>query len=674
MTGDRPSIDSSVAPMPFDWREALGALRRRAPLAGVTLTVVWAAVLAFTFTQTPTYEAQVALTTPENHMPSLPIDASIGAALGLRGQSLDSQKWMLTNPILLNGVAEQLGLNMSGSDLAGRVRVDIIGSSLMVMKVRDDEAGRAADIANRIAESHVEDTRQRAHDSLLSTVDALSEQLNTLDDRLAQNEGSLRDFQASHNIIDIQSQASQTANLIGTISAQITSAQAGRASASDQADYYRRVLSSEDRTYIASSTVARNPLVSSLESQLSTLEADRAAQAATRGPEHPEMVALDDRIIALRLELAAAVQTVVNQEVESENPAYREAGQQLAAAEALALAESARVSAFEAELSEQLAELQSLPDLSVQLSHLQRDATASAAVYVDLLQRYEKARAQSEVALTSIEVHSSAEPPAFPVKPRKVLNAAIGLLLGIGLGLLLVMAAEVIADPLRSERHARAELDLPILGTIPGAPRSLGRVIDEISTPGSSADDAYQALRLSVQAASAGSIVIAGGSRSGREREVALGLATAGAQAGLKTLLLEGDLRAPSFGAALGLKSDMGLADCLGGAQDPADCAQPTTIANLSVLAAGARASGTVSLLESPAARDALKTACGGFDLVVATAPAWPTPDVLPLASVLGAALVVVREGRSSRTVVKELCERLSRTGCPPIGLCILRK
>jgi capsular polysaccharide biosynthesis protein len=57
--------------------------------------------------------------------------------------------------------------------------------------------------------------------------------------------------------------------------------------------------------------------------------------------------------------------------------------------------------------------------------------------------------------------------PLEPVRPRKLVNLVIGLLLGLVSGAGLALAAEALRRTIRTPRDVARELHLPVMGMIP---------------------------------------------------------------------------------------------------------------------------------------------------------------------------------------------------------------
>ena len=127
---------------------------------------------------------------------------------------------------------------------------------------------------------------------------------------------------------------------------------------------------------------------------------------------------------------------------------------------------------------------------------------------------------------------------------------------------------------------------------------------------------------------------------------IALDLAAALVLTSAKVLLVDADLRKPSLGMMLGVRSLPGLNALLEGriGLDEALCkVQPM---GLSFLPAGKPSTNPAELVQSPFMRKLLTDAALMFDwIVVDSTPVLPFAESVCLASVCGATLLVAREG-----------------------------
>jgi protein-tyrosine kinase len=150
----------------------------------------------------------------------------------------------------------------------------------------------------------------------------------------------------------------------------------------------------------------------------------------------------------------------------------------------------------------------------------------------------------------------------------------------------------------------------------------------------------------------------------------ALNLAIALAQQYDHTVLLvDADLRKPSVHQYLGLKQDVGLAQCLSGQATLEQALVKTGIGKLVVLPGGTGVNNQLELLSSNRMKSLiqeLKTRYADRYIVFDTAPVLPFADAQVLSTLVDGVLFVVREGMARLHSVKEALETLK--GAPFLG------
>jgi receptor protein-tyrosine kinase len=147
---------------------------------------------------------------------------------------------------------------------------------------------------------------------------------------------------------------------------------------------------------------------------------------------------------------------------------------------------------------------------------------------------------------------------------------------------------------------------------------------------------------------------------------LAMHLAVALAALGVRTLLVDGDLRSPRQHLAFGLKNRRGLADFLGGGGVQfAACRD-----NLAVLVAGVARAEPLELLAEPRLGRLLTAAARRFGAVLIDTPAAARgPDLQIFAALAGGALVVARHGAARAAPLRRLRRTLAPTRARVVGL-----
>ncbi len=152
---------------------------------------------------------------------------------------------------------------------------------------------------------------------------------------------------------------------------------------------------------------------------------------------------------------------------------------------------------------------------------------------------------------------------------------------------------------------------------------------------------------------------------------LAANLAVALAEGGLKTLLIDADLRRPAVHTVIRPSREVpGLAQCLGSEVVKfGDAIQFDAMPNLSVLYAGGRSDRPQDLLSTPRFSELIDTCMREFDItVVDTPPSNASADARRIAAVVGYALLVVGQNKSFVSDVKILSEELTADQSVIIG------
>ena len=149
----------------------------------------------------------------------------------------------------------------------------------------------------------------------------------------------------------------------------------------------------------------------------------------------------------------------------------------------------------------------------------------------------------------------------------------------------------------------------------------------------------------------------------GRTR-LALDLARKLAASGVRTLLVDGDLRSPGLHRAFRLPNERGLADFLAGRDvKPTQCSD-----NLAVLVAGGTPGEPLEALASPRLRPLLSAAATRFGAIVIDTPAAHRgPDLQIFAALAGGALVL--HGGAGESALARLRRSLQACAAQVVGI-----
>ena len=152
---------------------------------------------------------------------------------------------------------------------------------------------------------------------------------------------------------------------------------------------------------------------------------------------------------------------------------------------------------------------------------------------------------------------------------------------------------------------------------------------------------------------------------------VAANLAVSLSQIGVKTLLVDGDLRRPALDRMIRRSVEGGgLTECLQSTNAPfGPSIDPDVLPNLSLLYAGRSAPNTQEMLGGDRFRALMNFCLREFEVtIIDTPPANTSTDARRIGSVAGYALIVTAKDKTFVKDVKTLTSELRSDGCIPVG------
>lgn len=330
------------------------------------------------------------------------------------------------------------------------------------------------------------------------------------------------------------------------------------------------------------------------------------------------------------------------------------------------------------EISKKLTELQAqIDDIDLQIANDSADADLSLKrnSLIDqqalFKQRLDQLQVDAQLATGGAQMLREASVPTSPVEPTPLRSALLALIVGLLLGLGAAFLLDFLDDTVKApDDLVRASGGLSLLSVVPSNPPPDNRPV-ALSKPGDYAAEVYRGLRTSLQFLSLDSdfrtMQFTSPMPGDGKTTTAANVATVFAQAEVKTLLIDADLRKPRQHQVFGVDSTRGLVEVLLGAPF-SEVVQPI-LENLDLLPAGSIPPNPSEMLGSRQMRDLLKRLSNDYDIVIVdSAPVLPVTDSVALAASVDAVVLVGQSGRSSIRQVGEALGQLQRVQAPIIG------
>jgi capsular exopolysaccharide synthesis family protein len=259
------------------------------------------------------------------------------------------------------------------------------------------------------------------------------------------------------------------------------------------------------------------------------------------------------------------------------------------------------------------------------------------------------------------------------IAPRPKLNLALGLLVGLALGVGLAVLREVLDTRVKSPADLTERFKIPTLSVVGLHPQAKDQPLIVRDDQHSPRAEAFRRLRTNLQFVDVDnvprSIVVTSALENEGKTTTACNLAIALASAGADVILVDGDLRRPSIAGYLGIEGSVGLTNVLIGQVELDDALQPWgTTGRMHVLPAGVIPPNPSELLGSQHMQDLIVELEGRGLVLIDAPPLLPVTDAAVLAAEASGALLVIRLGKTRREQVSHALAALHSVGAHVYG------
>jgi succinoglycan biosynthesis transport protein ExoP len=521
------------------------------------------------------------------------------------------------------------------------------GTRLIDITVEDIDPRRAQQLAQSMVKEFLDQSFEQKYSVAKAANDFLLQEADRLKEKLHKSEQAVQTYREQYHAVSLEEKQNIIVEKLKELNLKVTEAKAERLKLEADAAAIREGRATTPEELLKLASVAALPEVQDLRRQLANRQTVFKTDVQTRGL----------RQILNRTLLSAGDQVMKSYEVAK----TREAN-------------------LVAALNEQEQAALELNRIAVPYNVLVREVESDRALYESVLTRMKETGVTKGLSENSIHLIESPLVAAGPVKPGKLKVLVLALLAGFTTGTGLVFGIGMADSSIRSIDEAERISGLPVLTLVPESRRKDLKTEPVLMTgPASHEAEAFRTLRTALsffgQEKELKTVLFTSPNPAEGKTYCSLNYAVAAAQMGLRTLLIDADLRRASLSkVVLANTEDPGLTACLAGRASIDECCTATGIENLWFLGAGERASKPAELLASGELARLLEESALHFDrIVLDSAPINSVSDTQLIAKNVQTVCLVVRAGKTPRRAVLRACARLARATHNPGGIVLNR-
>ncbi len=686
MTGQNTASESSQ-PKLFDAREivVIFVRHKRPILIAVAIVLALTAILYLFQEKQFTSVARIAV---ERQNTDLVDTNSGGRELTTDSPSVDTEVHILESPEVMRRAAEELGLankpgyglpedggdeddepsiERAANTLSANSEVTREGESYAItLEYTDNDPEMAHKITQAIVAAYIGGQQSDKGEQRTEEIDFLADRIKNLKEELLAAETEVARYRASTNLVDIKGDSTAAQQELSVLGTQLANAQAEAAAAQARAEAARQG---------AISNVVTSPVVNQLREQRARLLAQQQSLMARYGEKHPTIINIENQLDAINRSLAA----------EQANLNSERANIQ-AAVVAEARAAQNRVQSIRGSLNRAEGELMAGNNASVRLAELEREAESTRQLYQAFLDRYRLASAAQGTERSNAYVIAEASLPIVPSFPSLPAFGLGGLLAALLAGTLTAIGFEANEKGFRSRRAVEDALDVRVIAAIPDvatmsetqvateAPLELANYLleDPESVFGESFRSIITALGIGMAPNAPKTVALTSSLASEGKTTSSICLARTAANMGLRTLIIDCDVRRRAVSRALLENIEYGLRDVLNGEASVENAIVMDPASGAHVLPQRGGGSLNYSLAGSPAMEKLLNHLKSLYDLIILdTAPVIPVAESRAISAMADSVLLIVRWRKTPTSAVELALDALNSVDANVDG-CIL--
>lgn len=421
--------------------------------------------------------------------------------------------------------------------LQGRVHVGIVHkkTSVVALSLVGEHKQKSTAILDQLVAQYnldaIEDKNQISENTanfIKNRLLIISEELNAVDVDVA-------DFKEKNKLTDIASESSLYITGVSESEKELLEASTQMKLVDYMLNYLHEI--NEKEGLVPVNLGFKNEAISFLSNTYNTLILKRNQLLKTSSEINPMVIDLNDNIAQIKTNLTQSLQNSKS-------------------------SVSFKLNSLKRRNTQLKSHIANVPQQELVYRDIQRQLQIKEALYLYLLQKREETAISLAVTVSNAKIIDEAYGSIVPISPKKTQVVMIAFLIGLLIPGLVIYVQNYLNTKIQNKSDLE-DINAPYIGDIPLLEK--GKEKSVVNTGTDSVSEAFRILRRSVifnvkNGDNIGNILMIGSSISGEGKTlVALNLATSLALSGKKVLLLELDLRNPSFRKEFKINSNKGF-------------------------------------------------------------------------------------------------------------------
>ena len=605
------------------------------------------------------------------------------------------------------------------------LKIDRLDQTKVIeVSLTDADPTKIQFILNNLADSYLKYSLEEKRAEVEQGVEFVQQQLPGVRQRVSKLEKDVQKFRQKYNLLDPEQQAQLLASQQVSFEQKLFDTKAQIKETKSLYTLLEQQLGLQPQQALAASYLSESPRYQNLLNELQLVEVELAQESARFSAQNPAVINLEEKKSRLLELLQQEASGVLGQNLSSTvdnssnltspsslrldlNQQYIQAANEL---EILQVRKQA--------LNEGIAQINQLTTQMPVIARQYADLTRELTVATESLTRFLTAKEELQLqgAQQALPWQTIAQPKVLedPVSPNPPRNLILGIVSGILLGIGAALLAERLDPVFHSSEELKESINLPLLGLVPikkdlkpigelpaVSPKEkpnlpqlqIGNTQLNVSPAAKPASfavssnqkwyssspflESFRSLHTNIKLLGSDnsicSLVISSSIPSEGKSTVSCHLAQAAAAMGQKVLIVDADLRRPQVHSWIGVENKEGLSNVLATGLDVKSAIiEVPQWENLSVITAGEIPPDPTRLLSSQKMYSLMEQIkkSGKYDLII-----YDTPPILGfadgriLATRTDGVVLVVKIGKTDRTLLKQNIDNIRMSNVPVLGL-----